>query len=169
VGRTTTAGGALTTTPQVPEAQDDAELARRVLDDGRYMVIASADAGGRPWPTPVWYARDDREFVWVSRAASRHSANLLSRSAVGFVVFETPVPAAGRTRAVYVEATAGEVPPDDLERCLAVFDGHSRAEGKGSWPVERVVAPAAMRLYRAVASRFFVLEPERDVRREVAL
>ncbi|MGW8564842.1 pyridoxamine 5'-phosphate oxidase family protein [Isoptericola sp. NPDC055881] len=147
--------------------QDDATLARRVLDDGRYLVLASADVDGRPWPTPVWYAREGRELVWVSRATTRHSANLGSRPTVGLVVFETPVPVDGRTRAVYAEATAGEVPAAERARCLAVFDRRSRAEGLGSWPVERVVAPSDMRLYRAVVSRLFVLEPERDVRREV--
>jgi nitroimidazol reductase NimA-like FMN-containing flavoprotein (pyridoxamine 5'-phosphate oxidase superfamily) len=148
---------------------DDAALARRVLDDGRYLVLASADTDGRPWPTPVWYAREGRELVWVSRSGTRHSTNLRSRSSVGIVVFETPVPVDGRPRAVYAEATAGEVPEADRERCLAVFDRRSRAEGLGPWPVERVVAPADLRLYHAVVSRFFVLEPDRDVRREVAL
>ena len=147
----------------------DAALARRVLGDGRHLVLASADAEGNPWPTPVWFAREGRELVWVSRATTRHSANLAARSAVGIVVFETPVPADGRPRAVYAEATAREVPESDRERCLAIFDRRSRAEGLGPWPVERVVAPAALRLYHAVVSRFFVLEPERDVRREVQL
>lgn len=146
---------------------DDAALVREVLDAGRYLVLATAGADGDPWPTPVWFARVGREFVWVSRPEGRHSRNIAARSAVGFVIFETPVPAEGRTRAVYAEATAGEVPEADRERCLAAFDRRSRAEGLGAWPAERVVAPADMRLYRAVASRLFVLHPDRDVRREV--
>ncbi|MCK9795908.1 pyridoxamine 5'-phosphate oxidase family protein [Isoptericola sp. 4D.3] len=148
---------------------DDIAFARRVLDDGRYLVLASADGEGNPWPAPLWYAREGREIVWVSRRSTRHSSNLATRSTVGLVVFETPVPTAGRTRAVYAEATAGEVPEADLERCLDVYDRRSRAEGMGPWPVERVVPPADMRLYRAVVSRFFVLEPDRDLRREVEL
>ncbi|MEU2200656.1 pyridoxamine 5'-phosphate oxidase family protein [Isoptericola sp. NPDC019482] len=149
--------------------QDDAELARQVLDGGRYMVLASADPDGNPWPTPVWFAREGRELVWVSRLGTRHSSNVAGRSAVGIVVFETPVPAGGRPRAVYAEATAGEVPDADRERCLAIFDRRSRAEGLGPWTLDRVVAPAELRLFHALVSRFFVLEPDRDVRREVDL
>ncbi|MFC7876749.1 pyridoxamine 5'-phosphate oxidase family protein [Isoptericola sp. NPDC057391] len=148
---------------------DDMELARRVLEDGRYLVLASADHDGNPWPTPVWFAREGRELVWVSRLGTRHSTNVASRPSVGIVVFETPVPVGGRPRAVYAEATAGEVPDADRERCLAIFDRRSRAEGLGPWTLDRVVAPADLRLYHAVVSRFFVLEPDRDVRREVDL
>ncbi|MFI2101798.1 pyridoxamine 5'-phosphate oxidase family protein [Isoptericola sp. NPDC019693] len=156
-------------TPPHHEQRDDAALARQVLDDGRYLVLASADADGNPWPTPVWFAREGRELVWVSRLGTRHSANVAARSAVGIVVFETPVPVDGRPRAVYAEASAGEVPTTDRERCLAIFDRRSRAEGLGPWTLDRVVAPADLRLFHAVVSRFSVLEPDRDVRREVDL
>jgi hypothetical protein len=152
-----------------PEQPSDAELARHVIEAGRYLVLASADADGRPWPTPVWYARDGREFVWVSRPQARHSSNIEVRPAVGFVIFETPVPVDGRARAVYAEATAGEVSGADLDRCLRAFDTRSRAEGLGAWTPERVSALADLRLYHAVVSRFFVLQPDRDIRQEVEL
>lgn len=150
-----------------PEPDDDALFARQIIDAGRYLVLATADADGRPWPTPVWFAREGREFVWVSRPQTRHSGNIAARAEVGLVIFETPVPTGGRTRAVYAEAIAAEVSADDRERCVAVVDRRARAEGLGRWTVDDVVAPADLRLYRAVVSRVFVLHPERDVRREV--
>lgn len=150
-----------------PSAHDDAELVRQVVDAGRYLVLATADAAGNPWPTPVWFAREGREFVWASWPQARHSRSIAERPAVGFVVFETPVPAHGRTRAVYAEASAEEVPEADRERCLGVVDRQARAEGLGRWTTERVVPPAHLRLYHAVVSRFFVLDPDRDLRREV--
>jgi len=150
-------------------APDDAELARQVIDAGRYLVLATADGEGVPWPTPVWYARDGREFVWASWPQTRHSTNIGQRSDVGFVIFETPVPVEGRTRAVYAEATAEEVAEGDRERCLATFDRRARAEGLGEWTVDRVTAPSKLRLYRAVVTRLFVLDPDRDLRREVEL
>jgi nitroimidazol reductase NimA-like FMN-containing flavoprotein (pyridoxamine 5'-phosphate oxidase superfamily) len=148
---------------------DDASLARVVIDAGQYLVLATAGADGHPWPTPVWYARAGREFIWVSRPEARHSRNLAERSAVSFVIFETPVPVGGRPRAVYAEATAAEVPDADRERCLGVFDRRSRAAGLGTWTPGDVTAPGTPRLYHAVASQLFVLEPDRDIRREVEL
>jgi hypothetical protein len=149
--------------------EDDAELARQVIEAGQYLVLATADADGTPWPTPVWYAREGREFVWVSWPETRHSSNIEARSTVGFVIFETPVPAEGRTRAVYAEATAGEVAEADRDRCIGVFDRRARAQGLGAWTAERVVAPANLRLYHAIVSRLFVLHPDRDIRIEVEL
>lgn len=146
---------------------DDGRFARQIIDAGRYLVLATADAGGRPWPTPVWFAREGREFLWLSRPQARHSGNIAARAEAGFVVFETPVPADGRTRAVYAEAIAAEVSQADRERCIAVVDRRARAQGHAGWSAEDVVAPAGLRLYRAVVSRFFVLHPERDIRREV--
>jgi nitroimidazol reductase NimA-like FMN-containing flavoprotein (pyridoxamine 5'-phosphate oxidase superfamily) len=151
------------------QAMDDAELARSVVDAGRYLVLATADADGRPWPAPVWYAWQGPEFVWVSWPEARHSNNIESRSTVSFVIFEAPVPVEGRTRAIYAEATAAEVSDDDRERCLRIFDSRARAEGLGAWTTERVTAPGNLRLYHAVVSRLFVLHPERDLRREVAI
>ena len=148
---------------------DDAGLARAVIDAGRYLVLATADDEGRAWPTRVWYAREGREFIWVSWPEARHSRNIAVRSAVGFVIYETPVPVEGRTRAVYAEATAAEVSEADRPRCLDAFDRRSRAEGLGTWTVERVTGAANLRLYHAVVSRLFVLHPDRDIRREVTL
>ncbi|MBZ2195293.1 pyridoxamine 5'-phosphate oxidase family protein [Occultella gossypii] len=149
--------------------EDDGRFAREVIDTGHYLVLATADAEGNPWPTPVWYARDAREFVWVSRPEARHSRNIEVRPRVGLTIFATPVPVEGRTHAVYADATAAEVPGTDRDRCLAVFDRRARAEGLGSWTVDRVVAPANLRLYRARVTQLFVLHPDRDVRRAVAI
>jgi hypothetical protein len=38
-----------------------------------------------------------------------------------------------------------------------------------TWTLERVTAPANLRLYHAVVSRLFVLQADRDIRREVQL
>ena len=160
----------MTSDPTHPAPEDDdAAFARQIIDAGRYLVLATAGSDGRPWPTPVWFARDGREFLWLSRPQARHSGNVTARAEVGFVVFETPVPTDGRTRAVYAEAIATEVPDADRERCIAVVDRRARAQGLRGWTAADVVDPAGLRLYRAVVLRFFVLHPDRDIRREVAL
>src|SRR3712207_806436 len=64
---------------------EDAEFARQVIDGGQYLVLATADPAGNPWPTPVWFAREGRKFVWVSRPEARHSNNIATRPTVGLV------------------------------------------------------------------------------------
>lgn len=58
-------------------------LAREIIDVNRYMTLGTADAGGRPWVSPVWYAPEDQlEFFWVSDPQARHSRNLDGRTPV---------------------------------------------------------------------------------------
>jgi nitroimidazol reductase NimA-like FMN-containing flavoprotein (pyridoxamine 5'-phosphate oxidase superfamily) len=35
---------------------DLGEVARAIIDGNRYMVLGTADGGGRPWVSPVYYA-----------------------------------------------------------------------------------------------------------------
>jgi hypothetical protein len=37
---------------------DAGSAAREIVDRNRYLTVATADAAGRPWPSPVWYAHD---------------------------------------------------------------------------------------------------------------
>jgi pyridoxine/pyridoxamine 5'-phosphate oxidase len=98
------------------DAGTAADEARRVVAANAYMTLATADADGRPWATPVWFAAlDCADFVWVSRPGTRHSANIVGRSAVGIVVFDSTV-AVGGAAAVYIEAEAEEVGPERPRR-----------------------------------------------------
>jgi Pyridoxamine 5'-phosphate oxidase len=35
------------------------DVARAILDAGSYVVLATADADGVPWASPVWYAMEE--------------------------------------------------------------------------------------------------------------
>jgi len=146
--------------------------ARRVLAATTYLTLATADADGRPWATPVWFAVPagaelrGLDFVWVSRPGARHSVNIAHRSAVGIVVFDSAV-AVGDAAAVYLEAEAGEVDPDENAAALAVYNARTREQGLPSWTERQVTGEARFRIYRARASRVYVLD-EHDGRVEVS-
>ena len=134
------------------------EMARKIIDANSYMTLATADADGKPWATPVWFAHDGyTDFIWLSRPTTRHSTNIAARPDVGIVVFDSTVPI-NTGQAVYVEAVAGEVPADELERAVAVFSARSVAQGAEPHRVADVVEPAAFRLYRARAVTHYVLD-----------
>src|SRR6266540_2386235 len=113
---------------KVTDPEPPPDLARRLVDANVYLTLATADDSGRPWATPVWYAaRDCDEFVWVSRPDARHSLNIAARPEVGIVIFDSTVPVGGAA-AVYVEAEAEQVGPDDRTNALAIFNGRSEAQ-----------------------------------------
>lgn len=122
---------------------DAGATAREIFDRNRYLTLATADAAGRPWASPVWYAHDQyRAFLWVSRPDARHSTNIGERPEVGLVIFDSTVPVGGAA-ALYAEAVA---------------------EGDAG----DVSGEAAHRLYRATASGLYLLE-EGDRRVPVTL
>ena len=136
-------------------------VARAIVDDNRYMVLGTADASGKPWATPVYYAADGyRDFYWVSALDRTHSRNVAARSEIAVVIFDSRVPI-GEGQAVYMAAVGAELTGDELERGIEIFSSVSVRHGAKPWALEDVRPPAALRLFRARASEHWVLDPDR--------
>ena len=136
-------------------------LAKAIVDGNSYLTLATADAAGAPWATPVWYAPASyREYFWVSKPGARHSQNIAVRPEVGIVIFDSTVPI-NSGRAVYMVALAEQVTDDaEIARGVAVFSERSLAQGARAWTPDDVGPSGRVRLYRARASEQFVLSPE---------
>ena len=140
------------------DAADLEAAGRALVDASLYMALATADASGRPWVSPVYFAPIGyRELLWVSRPERRHSRNLAARDTVSIAIFDSSVPL-GTRQAVYMSATAREVADDELEECVDAFSRRSLEHGGGPFAAADVRAPAALRLYRATASEQWVLD-----------
>jgi nitroimidazol reductase NimA-like FMN-containing flavoprotein (pyridoxamine 5'-phosphate oxidase superfamily) len=138
---------------------DVGAIARAVLDANLYMTLATADATGRPWASPVYYAAADyAEFFWVSSPDAVHSRNIATRPEVSIVVFDSRVQP-GQGQAVYISGVAAELTGADLERGIQIFTGRSEEHAKREWTVDHVSPPAFHRLYRAAASERWILDP----------
>ena len=137
---------------------DAAQTARAIIDSSAYMTLATADADGNPWASPVWFApTPDGHFIWISKPGARHSRNIAQRRDVGVVIFDS-TQAPGTGSGVYAEATAELVPDDELEAMTAVFSGRSVAQG-----FEPLRLTEVHRLYRATPQRLYLLD-EHDQR-----
>ena len=140
------------------ETEDDpAALARSIIEANRYMTLGTADEGGQPWVSPVWFAHSGyRDFFWVSSPDAQHSRNIEARPEVNIVIFDSQVPPS-RAKAVYVSALADEVSDDELEAGIRVFSRKSESGGLPAYSRADVREPARLRLYRAVAAQHFAL------------
>lgn len=135
-------------------------IAREILDANSYVVVATADADGVPWASPVWFAREDSELYWVSHPGARHSQNIAVRPRIAMVVFDSRV-VPGSGQGVYMAATAEQLTHlDALESAMAVVSRESVRDGAGEWGVDRVAAPARLRRYRARVLRSWILDPD---------
>jgi uncharacterized protein YhbP (UPF0306 family) len=142
--------------------QDPGTVARAIIDSNMYMVLGTADESGEPWVTPVYFAHKEyREFYWMSSPEVRHSGNVAVRPQVSIVVFDSQVPV-GKGQAVYMSAIAEELSGNDFDRGLDIYNGRfSNPAEHGARLITRedVQAPALYRLYRAVASDHWILDP----------
>jgi nitroimidazol reductase NimA-like FMN-containing flavoprotein (pyridoxamine 5'-phosphate oxidase superfamily) len=112
------------------------------------MTLATADADGAPWASPVWFATEDgQHFYWVSDPNARHSRNIAQRPTIAMVIFDSTV-TPGDADAVYLAARAEMVEPDELD----VFNRVGAAQGLRAWTRAEVSPPAKHRLYRATVT-----------------
>ena len=138
---------------------DPQETARRLVASNSYLTLATADADGRPWASPVWFApAGESGFLWVSDPESRHSRNIAARSEVAIVIFDSTVPVGG-AEALYCDAVAERLEGAALDEGIAAFSRHSEADGAKAWGPADVSPPARLRLYRATVTSSSVLGP----------
>jgi hypothetical protein len=142
---------------------DNQAHARGILDDVRYVVLATADADGSPWATPVWFAADGLQRVfWVSWPGSRHSLLIGQRAEIALTVFDsTVVPHQGT--AFYATAVARECPDELLDEGLRIVNERARAQGIGEFTRESTTGAARLRLYVAELTETWVLDQDADV------
>jgi hypothetical protein len=132
--------------------------ARKLIDANSYVTLATADADGKPWVSPVFFATADyRLFFWTSADDALHSLNIAVRPQVSMVIFDSQVPPY-HGRAVYLSGAATEVAEPDLEHGLGIYPRPSHRESITVEPGD-LTAPSAYRLYQATVSDAFVLCP----------
>lgn len=131
------------------------ETVPRLLAENLYLVLGTADAEGRPWVTPVFFAADgERRLLWVSSADSRHSRNLSARPAVAITIFDSRVPVGG-AEAIYLEAAAGPVSGDAVAAAVARLN--ARLPARHRLGAEEIAPAGPLRVYQASVTRHFVL------------
>jgi uncharacterized protein YhbP (UPF0306 family) len=142
---------------------DNNRHARTLLHDTCYAVLATADAAGMPWATPVWFANDGLERVyWVSAPESRHSQLIAQRPEIAITVFDTDaVPQEGT--AFYATARAHLCPDRDVDAGLRILNRRSSAQGIGDFTRERTTGESRLRLYVAEITEAWVLDQDADV------
>ncbi|MEU4423233.1 pyridoxamine 5'-phosphate oxidase family protein [Actinoplanes sp. NPDC024001] len=137
---------------------DPVEMARDVVDTNFYMTLGTADAAGRPWVSPVYFAAAGyRDFYWASVPEAVHSRNLAVRAELSIVIFNSQVPV-NQGRAVYLEAVGAEVAAGDLDAGIAIYNRPAAARGASIFGRTDLQAPARHRLYRATAVRQYLLD-----------
>ena len=133
------------------------QTVRHLIQTSRYLVLATADAAGRPWGTPLYFAHIGfTEFFWVSSPDVTHSRNIAVRPEVGIAIFDSQA-AIGAGQGVYMSAAATLLEGAEAARGIEAFSARSVAHGARTWTSEDVRPGAGLRLYRATADSHWIL------------
>jgi hypothetical protein len=134
-----------------------ARTVRDIIEASRYLVLATADAAGRPWSSPVYFAHVGlTEFFWVSSPDVTHSRNIAARPEVGIVIFDSQA-AIGTGQGVYMSAAARLLEDGETAPGIEAFSRRSVGHGGPAWTTEDVRPGTGLRLYRAVADAHWIL------------
>jgi uncharacterized protein YhbP (UPF0306 family) len=143
-------------TPQtewVTTTQQLLQSVPRLMAGNNYCVLATSDANGAPWATPVFFAaRNDRELFWVSASDSRHSRNIAARPGIAITIFDSSV-GIGHAEALYLEAEAGECA--DVAAALDTLNG--KLPSHQALETGDLVPAGPLTVYRAEILRRYVL------------
>lgn len=144
------------------DEQDEFDaIARGVIDGNVYMVLGTADAAGRPWVSPVYFAASGySDFYWISSPDALHSRNLAARPELSIVIFDSRV-APGTGQAVYMAALAEQLAEPDIDQALEIYPGPPERGARVIRPDE-VRPPGAYRLFHATVSEHWILHPTRS-------
>jgi len=142
---------------------DNNAHARTILDGTSYAVLATADAEGTPWATPVWFAHDGLDrFFWLSWPGTRHSQLIEQRPEIALTVFDThAVPNEGT--AFYATAHARQCPDEQVDDGLRILNRRLVAQGIGEFTRESITHGSRLRLYVAEIAEAWVLDPDAEV------
>ena len=133
------------------------QIARDIIEASRYLVLATADAAGRPWSSPVYFAHIGfTEFYWVSSPEVTHSVNIAVRPEVGIAVFDSHAEI-GTGQGVYMSAAAILLEDGETGRGIEAFSRRSVAHGGREWTRQDVRPGGGILLYRATADSLWIL------------
>jgi general stress protein 26 len=129
---------------------DASRKARQLIADTLHLTLATADASGKPWSCPVYFAHDQAfTLYWVSFKRTVHSANIRIRPQVGISILGEPPGHEGE--GVYFDAVASEL--HDLTEVQRAIEARRTRPQDNKFAVtspEDVLGEAAWRIYRAV-------------------
>ena len=129
---------------------DDSGKARRLIEATPHLTLATADASGKPWSNPVYFAHDQAfTLYWVSFKQTVHSANIRVRPQVGISILGEPPGHAND--GVYFDAVASELHElTEVERAIQVRRTRPQDSKFAVTSPDDVLGDAAWRIYRAV-------------------
>jgi nitroimidazol reductase NimA-like FMN-containing flavoprotein (pyridoxamine 5'-phosphate oxidase superfamily) len=147
------------------------DKARKILQENKYMALATTDKDGKPWAAVVFYAYDaDYSFYFLSATDSRHGKNISENPYVAAVIFDSKQKLRANSD-VQFEGKASMVGEGELVKVINTYSDRLFPKSKTT-PTERYdprnySEPSEFRFFKIDIKAIYTLGPDRRV--EVSL
>jgi uncharacterized protein YhbP (UPF0306 family) len=134
---------------------DSVQKAKYLLETNEHMIISTADAAGKPWISPVFFAYDSRyNLYWVSNREAIHSQNLKLRPQTAIVVYgKLPD---GPFDGVYFDAVSSELSVEtEIKEAMKIYAQRPQSSRFTIKSIADVTGSALWRLYKATPKAIF--------------
>ncbi|HTE22117.1 MAG TPA: pyridoxamine 5'-phosphate oxidase family protein [Candidatus Limnocylindria bacterium] len=131
------------------------QTAREVVDQIKYITLATVDENGQPWNTPVASFRFDNDytFYWASWTDNQHSKNIQSNGRVFIAIYDSTPAGDKPSGGVYIQAEAVELSEEqEVMQAALVFknDPYNPSDGK------QYLGDCPRRIYKAVPLKIWM-------------
>jgi general stress protein 26 len=131
-------------------AHDSVQAAHRLLATINHATVATVSAQGRPWNTPVYFARRGNSFYWASRSDAQHSVNIRHNRQAFIVIYDSSRDDTSGA-AVYIDADVLEL--SDEEAIDSALDSIYQRRQKSKPCAAKFIGDSTQRVYHATARR----------------
>jgi nitroimidazol reductase NimA-like FMN-containing flavoprotein (pyridoxamine 5'-phosphate oxidase superfamily) len=132
-------------------------LAKQIITQNQYMTIATVDADGTPWASPVAYAEDENwNLYFVSMPESRHGKNFANTSTVSVAIFDSHQDW-GEGVGVWIEGTITKIPLLKSKKARETYFKRSYPYGQ----IKMSFKKGLLKLLEGKQYSFYSLTPEK--------
>lgn len=130
------------------------ELAKKIITDNIYIVIATATKDGTPWNTPVYSSYDENyTFFWISSPNAHHSRLIKENPNIAITIFDSSQ-AEGTGVGVYIQAKAYELTNE--QEVTHALQFHYGRKNKTPRPATDFLGDSPRRVYKAVPEKMWI-------------
>lgn len=143
-------------------------MAKDIIKDNMYMVVATSDKDGKPWAAPVFYAYDEvYNFYFLSAVDSRHAENIIENPHVSIVIFNSKQ-ILGVSEGIQMEGMAKEVGERGIDEVISLYSdrlfSNSRIPSTEGYIPKNYLKPSEFRFFKVEIETAYVTGPDRRVK-----
>lgn len=135
-----------------------------IIFESKFLSLATADAKGRPWVSPLVYGCDEQlRFYWASARDARHSVNVSANPCAALAIYDSRQIPNIAIQGFYAEGPVEELQEAELDHATRIFYGwrypvvHILAE-KLKGP-KHFFGDSPRRMYRLNTTQTYGLDP----------